>query len=221
MSSDLRLVIFDLDGTLVDSLGSIYLCISDTLDRHGLDQVSEDFVREGIGLGLHEAWVRIAPDADHGALTETYKDVFLQRRARGEDRDNLFDGAQGALRVLDRNEQLLAIATNKGRPGVFHVLEQHGIKHHFSAIRSAHDGPVKPHPDAVHDVLAQTGVALKNAVFIGDTETDMLTASNAGIPAIGVGWGYHSEDRLRQSGATHVAEHFSDVPRLVEQILDR
>jgi phosphoglycolate phosphatase len=222
MSDALRLVIFDLDGTLVDSAGGIHRCICETLERHDLPPVSYDFVRGGIGLGLQEAWARIAPDADEelvAALTTTYREVFLAARAAGEEEDPLFPGTKEALAALDAAGHLMGIATNKGRPGVEHVLSLHGIGGHFVAIRSAHDGPAKPHPDALIDVLAKTGVEARHAVFVGDTETDMITAQNAGVAALGVGWGYHPPNRLLQRGAKAVAADFAELPALVERVI--
>jgi phosphoglycolate phosphatase len=218
----LRLVIFDLDGTLVDSAGGIHRCISKTLERHELPPVTYEFVLGGIGLGLAEAWARIAPDADDkmvAALTETYREVFLAARAAGEEQDPLFPGAKEALADLDAAGHLMGIATNKGRPGVSHVLDLHGIGGHFVAIRSAHDGPAKPHPDAILDVLAKTGAEARHTVFVGDTETDMITAQNAGVAALGVGWGYHPPNRLLGLGAKAVAQDFAEVPELVSRII--
>jgi len=222
VSDPLRLVIFDLDGTLVDSAGGIHRCIVKTLEHHSLPTVTYEYVLGGIGLGLREAWVRIAPDANDellDALSATYRDYFLASRAAGEEQDPLFPGTREALRALEDAGHLLGIATNKGRPGVEHVLKLHGIGAHFAAIRSAHDGPAKPHPDALLDVLRKTGVEACHAVFVGDTETDMMTAENAGVAALGVGWGYHAPELLLRHGAKAIAKDFSELPALVEELI--
>lgn len=222
MSDPLRLVIFDLDGTLVDSAGGIHRCISKSLAHHDLPPVTYDFVRGGIGLGLREAWRRIAPDADErmlDALSATYRDYFLASRAAGEEDDPLFPGTKEALKALDEAGHLLGIATNKGRPGVEHVLDLHGIGTHFVAIRSSHDGPPKPHPAAILDVLAKTGAEVRHTVFVGDTETDMMTAENAGVAALGVGWGYHAPEMLARRGARAIANDFAELPALVAELI--
>jgi len=222
MSDPLRLVIFDLDGTLVDSAGGIHRCISLTLERYKLPPVSSEFVREGIGLGLMQAWQRIVPEADPSLidqLSQTYREFFLETRRAGEEQDPLFPGAKEALTQLDNDGYLLAIATNKGRPGVHYVLDLHGIGDHFIAIRSAHDGPPKPHPDAIHDILTKTSVGANETIFIGDTQTDMMTAKNAGVAALGVGWGYQSESQLLGSGAHAIATAFEDLPALVCELI--
>ncbi len=224
MSEPLTLVIFDLDGTLVDSLDGIYRCIGRTLERHALPPVTRDFVRGGIGLSLTDAWARLVPLASEtavAALTETYKQEFLASRAAGEERDPLFPGAVAGLEALNERGHLLSIATNKGRPGVHHALDLHKISHHFVTIRSAHDGPTKPHPDAVHDILRATGVEARHAVFIGDTETDMQTALNGGVAAIGVGWGYHGPDALVAAGAKAIAPDFETLTGLIDEVLGR
>lgn len=222
MSDRLTLVIFDLDGTLVDSLNGIYRCIGRTMERHGLGPVTRDYVRGGIGLSLTDAWARLVPDAsaaDVDVLTDTYREEFLSSRAAGEERDPLFPGAAAALEVLSARGHLMSIATNKGRPGVHHALDLHKIGHHFTFIRSAHDGPTKPHPDAVHDILRGTGADARQTVFIGDTETDMQTAINGGVAAIGVGWGYHAPDKLLGAGAKAIAPDFATLPGLIEEVL--
>ncbi len=222
MNDPLRLVIFDLDGTLVDSAGGIHRCISKSLAHHDLPPVTYEFVLGGIGLGLAAVWQRIVPDADEAMiqkLTETYRDYFLASRAAGEEQDPLFPGTKEALQALDEAGHLMGIATNKGRPGVEHVLKLHGIGGHFVAIRSAHDGPAKPHPDAILDVLAKTGAEARHTVFVGDTETDMITAANAGVAALGVGWGYHAPELLLQTGAKAVAQDFSELPKLIDELI--
>jgi phosphoglycolate phosphatase len=187
-----------------------------------LPPVTQEFVKGGIGLGLREAWQRIVPEADEAMVTqlaETYRDYFLATRAAGEERDPLFPGTRAALEALDQAGHLLGIATNKGRPGVHHVLGQHGLDGMFIAIRSAHDGPAKPHPGALLDVLAKTGAAPERSVFVGDTETDMMTAENAGIAALGVAWGYHSPEQLLHRGAKGIARDFGELPALVREII--
>jgi len=218
----LRLVIFDLDGTLIDSAGGIHSCILKSLERHALPPVSFDFVRGGIGLGLAAAWKRLVPEADEEmviALTDTYREFFLASRAAGEEQDPLFPGTKEALVALDQAGHLLGIATNKGRPGVHHALDLHNLDGLFVVIRSAHDGHPKPHPDAIHDILAKTGVEARHTVFVGDTETDMLTAENAGVAALGVAWGYHSPETLRRTGARAIAQDFSELPALVAELI--
>ncbi len=222
MSDPLTLVIFDLDGTLVDSLDGIHACMTRTLERHGMPPLDRDIVRGGIGLSLEGAWAQLLPDAspaDVAALTDTYKQLFLANRAAGHDRDALFPDAKAVLTALDGKGHLLAIATNKGRPGVEHVLNLHGLDGQFIAIRSAHDGPTKPHPDAVHDILRATGAEARHTVFVGDTETDMLTAKNANVAALGVGWGYHEPQMLLNAGAKAIAPEFAALPDLIDEVL--
>lgn len=218
----LTLAIFDLDGTLVDSLGGIYQCISLTLDEHGLPAVTTEYVRGGIGLSLADAWARLVPDAGPeglSALEASYRKHFLAQRAAGGDRDPLFPGAKEALAELEARGHLLAIATNKGRPGVHHVLDLHNIGSHFTYLRSAHDGPTKPHPDAVHDILRATGAEARHTVFIGDTETDVQTAQNAGVTALGVAWGYHEADKLRAAGARAIVPDYASLAGMIDEVL--
>jgi len=218
----LRLVIFDFDGTIVDSHARITEVMQEAIRTHGFAAPTNELLRSCIGLPVVQMYEVLVPDADPKAW-HSMRDFQIEagriNREEGGAPEPLFPGALEALAELDAAGHLLAITTNKGRPGLDHDLFGHDIDGLFVTTRSAHDGHLKPHPDAVHDILRKTGVEAANCVLIGDTETDILTAVNASVKALGVAWGYHPPETLLKVGADGIAGSFNQVPALVDQML--
>ena len=123
----------------------------------------------------------------------------------------LFPGVREILAKLDRPEILLGIATGKNRRGLLHSLEQHGLTKHFAVLKTADDGPGKPHPEILERAMAELGVPAAQTVMIGDTVYDMALARNAGAEAIGVAWGYHEAEELMAAGAGCIVESFAEL----------
>lgn len=216
-----RLVIFDVDGTLVDSQASILSSITRAFSRAGLPVPSRAEALGIVGLSLVEAMAVLAPSAGretHLMLAEHYRDAHVEQRERGgaEATAPLYPGARDAVLGLDRAGWLLSVATGKARRGLEHFLLTHGLKSHFITTQCADDAPSKPHPQMVLNCLAATSVDARAAVMIGDTEFDMEMAKAAGCRRIGVSWGYHSVKRLRDGGAEHIVESFGEL----EDVLD-
>jgi len=220
----LSLVIFDFDGTIVDSHARISDIMQTAIKEHGFPSPTNELLRSCIGLPVVEMYEILVPGADQAACL-SMRDFQIEagrvHRDGGGGPEPLFPGALEALGKLDAAGHLLAITTNKGRPGLDHDLIGHNIDGIFVTTRSAHDGHLKPHPDAVHDVLRKTGVEARNCVLVGDTETDILTATNAGVKSIGVAWGYHAPESLTKVGADAVAGSFNQLPALVAGLLGR
>lgn len=211
----LRLAVFDLDGTLVDSLDSIVSAMTTAWRAHGLGDVRPEAVRRIIGLPLVEAIAELFPGggrADHVSLSERYKTAFGDLQRRPEHRDNLYPGAAAALDALEKEGVLLGIATSKSMKGLVRSLERHGLRRRFSTLQTADAGPGKPSPEMLFRAMAETGVTSVDTVMIGDTIFDMEMARNAGVAAIGVGWGYHESHDLKSAGASVVVDSFDDVP---------
>lgn len=207
--SDLRLAVFDCDGTLVDSQASIIACVEAAWAAEGLAPPSADAIRRGVGLRLDEAIARLAPDlpADlHGRLTEGYRNAFLDLRDDAAVDEPLFAGMAALLDNLERDGWLLGVATGKGKPGLHKTLDNHGLRSRFVTLQTADVAAGKPSPDMLHRASAETGVGLEQVIMIGDTTYDILMARNAGVVAVGVAWGYHPADELRAAGAHAIAE---------------
>lgn len=200
-----KLAIFDCDGTLVDSGGTIHRALRTTFDTHGLDCPPRAVTRKVIGLSLDEAFAALVPGGDHPALSRTYKDAFFTMRSQGVVEEPLFDGIITALNGFRAAGWLLGVATGKSARGLDHCLAAHGISDRFITLQTADHHPSKPHPSMVLAAIAEAGTSADQTVFIGDTAWDMGSARGADCGAIGAGWGYHDEAELREAGAHMVA----------------
>jgi phosphoglycolate phosphatase len=217
-SNLLRLAVFDCDGTLVDSVHGIVACMAAAHAAEGLAPPTAAAVRRVIGLPLIECMAHLLPDhsADrHRRLTAAYKEAFFMLRQRPDHDEPLFAGAVAVLDRLAADGVLLGIATGKARRGLLAVLERHNLSGRFVTLQTSDSGPGKPHPAMLERAMAETGVAARDTVMIGDTSFDMLMARSAGVRAIGVAWGYHPVEELRAAGAHAVIESFSELPGLL------
>ena len=215
-----RLAIFDCDGTLVDSGATIHRALRAAFDAHGLDCPPASVTRKVIGLSLVEAMAALVPDRDHAALSDTYKQAFMDLRVRGHVDEPLFDGILPLLDSLEADGWLLAVATGKSDRGLRHCLETHGIHARFVSLQTADRHPSKPSPSMALAAIAEAGAAPHSSVVIGDTAFDMSMARAAGTGAIGAGWGYHDPDELTAGGAHGVAPEPADVLALVRTWLE-
>lgn len=215
-SAPLRLAVFDCDGTLVDSQGSIVSAMHAACDRHGLGRPGADAVRRVVGLPLDVAIRRLLPEVDDAfsqVLSETYKSAFFDLRQAGGVQEPLYDGLGGVLDGLERAGWLLGIATGKSWRGLNSTLSHHGLMERFVTHQTADRARGKPHPEMMLNALHETGVEPAHAVMIGDTTYDMEMAANAGVKAVGVAWGYHGADELMDAGAACVAQTADELTR--------
>jgi phosphoglycolate phosphatase len=196
-SAPVRLIIFDVDGTLVDSQGDIVASMHHAFAEIGAPAPERAAIIGIIGLSLDVAMTRLAPDLDtaaHVALVEEYKRSYMGRRvvAGAAESSPLFPGTRQMLEALStRADLLLGIATGKSRRGLDKLLEGHDLTNLFVNTQVADHHPSKPHPAMLLAALAETGTSATDAVMIGDTTYDMDMARAAGIATIGVEWGYH------------------------------
>lgn len=215
----LRLVIFDVDGTLVDSQAGILAAMAGAFARAGLPGPAREAVLGIVGLSLPQAMAALRPDLDgraHAALAEHYRASFAEVRAEGLDEPVFYPGALAALDRLEAAGYLLGIATGKARRGLDRLLERHDLARRFVVTQSADDAPSKPAPGMVLNCLSATGVAPRDAVVVGDTAYDLEMARAAGAWGIGVGWGYHGPERLAAARPVGVLDRFEDLdPALV------
>jgi phosphoglycolate phosphatase len=216
-----RLAIFDCDGTLVDSGATIHRALRATFELHGLDCPPPSVSRKVIGLSLSEAMARLAPAADHDALTRTYKETFFAMRAGGHVEEPLFDGILPLLDALEADGWLLAVATGKSDRGLRHCLESHGIHSRFVSLQTADRHPSKPDPGMALAAIADARASPETSVVIGDTSFDIGMALAAGAGAIGAGWGYHEPDELVAAGAHGVAEDPAEVLAFARQWVEK
>ena len=213
-----RLVVFDCDGTLVDSQHNIVAAMAEAWRAFGLDPVNGAAVRRVVGLPLVEAIALLFPDGerrDHIALSDLYKDAFRTLRQQSDHHEPLYPGAIETIDSLEEDGILLAVATGKSRRGLDATLDRHGLTGRFTVLKTADDAPGKPNPDMLLAAMDETGASPRTTVMIGDTVFDIEMAINARTPAIGVSWGYHEPAELVSAGASEIVERFGDVVRAV------
>ena len=216
-----RLAIFDCDGTLVDSGGTIHRALDTTFRAHNLICPPRDEAQKVIGLSLEEAMTALAPGSDLVALSATYKDNFIAMRGAGEVEEPLFDGIVQLLDLLEDDGWLLGVATGKSLRGLKHCLANHGLEDRFVTLQTADNNPSKPDPSMARTAMAEAGAVPESTLFIGDTAWDMGCARSAGCVAIGAAWGYHTAEELRADGAHHVASHPSEVAAIAREHLEQ
>ncbi len=221
MSAPLRLVLFDVDGTLVDSQGSIVAAMTASFDALSLPVPDRQAILSIVGLSLPIAISKLANE--HATevqqrLVDGYKQAYHAHRvAQGAASSPLYPGAREVVEALHAiPEVLLGVATGKSQRGLDALIEAHGLERYFVTRQVADHHPSKPHPSMIETACAETGVGAGNTVMIGDTRFDMDMARAAGVPGIGVTWGYH--DRSALESATRIIETFDQLPNVLNEI---
>lgn len=213
MRAPFALLVFDWDGTLMDSEARIVQCVQAAASDLDLPVPGREAVRNIIGLGLNEAVTTLFPGADArlvDSVVTRYRSHFL---GGNQTPSPLFPGVEQTLRQLEQAGYLLAVATGKGRVGLDRVLQDTGLGGLFHATRCADETFSKPHPEMLLQLMDQLGVTAGETLMIGDTEWDMQMARNAGTECMAVCFGAHEVERLLQHeplGCVH------SIPELVE-----
>lgn len=199
-----ELIVFDWDGTLMDSAAMIVDSVQAAARDLGLVPPSEARARHIIGLGLDAALHYAMPDLpeDHyGDLVERYRHHYLSR----DHQLTLFAGAAALVHRLADSGFRLGVATGKSRRGLDRALEHSGLGAYFHATRCADECHSKPHPQMLEELMAEFAVSPAQTLMIGDTTHDLLMAKNAGVDALGVSYGAHSLDALREAAPLYCA----------------
>ena len=218
----MKLAIFDVDGTLVDSSAMIAASLTTAFAGEGLAVPDRTRMMSIVGLSLLEAMKALAPDEPHAVherLGAAYKQAFWEHRASGNHTEDLFEGAHALLTKLRaRDDVLLGIATGKSRRGVAHLIEKHGFEGWFTTVQTSDDHPSKPHPSMIVTALAETALEPSAAIMIGDTSYDIAMARAAGVGAAGVAWGNHPAAELLKAGAHSISNDFNDLERDLDSL---
>jgi phosphoglycolate phosphatase len=196
-----ELVVFDWDGTLMDSEARIVSCMQRAAADAGFPIPTPAAARDIIGLGMTEAVGRLFPTAAPSRvddLINAYREHWLGNEVEAE---TMFGGALDLVSGLHRSGYLLAVATGKSRRGLDKAFEESGLGTFFHASRCADETFSKPHPQMLEEILTDLDMSPADALVIGDTEYDMQMAGNAHVDAVGVSHGVHSAERLLANGA--------------------
>jgi phosphoglycolate phosphatase len=216
MSDALRLILFDVDGTLADSQGAITSAMAAAFAGAGLPSPSRAEILSIVGLSLPLAMAELAgeqPADVQPVLVEGYKSAYKSARlAAGAGHSPLYPGAAEVLAELNAvPEYLLGVATGKSQRGLDALIEAHELRC-FVTRQCADHHPSKPHPSMVLRAMAETGVRPEDTVMIGDTSFDIDMGRAAGVRTIAVDWGFHPAERL---GADHIIKSFGELAPLL------
>lgn len=213
------LVVFDVDGTLVDSRATILRAAREAAERVGLASPSYEDVRQIVGLSLRDALGALAPGLGPKALDDfvgEFQSAFRRVQAEPGHREPLYDGAVPLLQDLKRRSWALAMATGNSRRGVERLLAQHEWADVFDSTHCADDGPGKPDPAMLDAAMQTLAFSPDRTVMVGDTAHDMRMAKAAGVRALGVTWGFHTATEIQDGGADLIVH---DFPALAAELV--
>lgn len=211
------LIVFDWDGTLMDSTGHIVDCMQQAIHRLELEPLSNDAIKHIIGLGLNEAVQTLYPGSSDSLVTtlaEAYRAVWLN----SPHQTPMFDHAHTLIKQLAEQDYFLGVATGKSRRGLNKVLKQTELDAFFHATRCADECHSKPHPQMLEELMDFLGVTPKKTLMIGDTEFDLQMAHNAGADSLAITHGAHSIDKLLACQPKGVASNLQQVEQWLNNL---
>jgi len=223
MTVPLRLIVFDVDGTLVDSQRDIIAAMTIAFEQANIPAPQACDILSIVGLSLNVAIERLAPEVratTRSGLVQGYKDAYMVLRAQtgAAESSPLYPGAARLLTKLQEvPENILGIATGKSKRGLDKLLDGHSLQNVFVTRQVADFHPSKPHPAMLLAAMSETGIAPEHTVMIGDTSYDMDMANAAGTRSIGVSWGYQDVARLK--AANCVVDSFGALDTALNEVL--
>jgi phosphoglycolate phosphatase len=219
MNTKFKLIIFDCDGTLVDSLDGIVRSAQLAMNDMGYKRIlAHSDVAQVVGLSLIQAFEQILPEADPEEVERgvaLYKAHYKHLADGGELTTPLYPGVRETLLQLQEAGFVLAIATGKSLQGLQRNLRDLDIGHFFTCLRTADHAPSKPHPDMLLQVLAQTGFPPQEALMVGDTNFDLDMGRAARVKTCAVTFGCHSKEQLAMSQPDYWLAKMNDLPHLL------
>ncbi len=216
MASYWKVIVFDWDGTLMDSTGAIVRAAERAIGDVGLPMPPPDRIREIIGLGLQESWDRLFPGRGlegFGDFVERYREHFLTTERHDI---RLYDGVEMLVESLFRRGAHLAVATGKSRRGLDRDLEETGLGRFIEHSVTSDEARSKPHPEMLLRIIDHFGVDPGRTLMVGDTEFDLHMAHGAGAGALAVAWGAHDKRRLLASAPLGCLDAVTDLPAWLE-----
>ena len=214
-----QLVIFDLDGTLLDTVADLAEATNQALERCGYPTHPVDAYYQFVGNGINKLFARALPsDARCEESVQRIRSLFVPYyNQHNTDRSCPYPGIVELLHTLHAGGVRLAVASNK-----YHEATMKLVCHFFPIVPFAvilgqrENVPIKPAPDVVYDILRETGAEAGRTLYVGDSGVDMMTARNAGVDSVGVTWGFRGEDELREHGAMHIVHRAEEILALID-----
>lgn len=211
-----KLLVFDWDGTLINSAAKIIATVHAVTDEVGLPRHEPAYIRDLIGLALPEAIARLFPGYDHdfrAHAVQRYRDHFVRHEGPPSP---LFPGVQRTLELLQTSGYSLAVATGKSRRGLERELDATGLRANFIATRCADETSSKPDPLMLKEIMNEVAIEPRATVMVGDTLYDLHMAMNAGVDAVAVTYGMHEHQRLRACGPRACLDSITELPVWLE-----
>ena len=215
-------IIWDLDGTLLDTLQDLYLAVNHALRTYQLPERTLDEVRQFVGNGVRNLMKRAVKG---GEEHPQFEDIFAEFKSyyvvHCQENTGLYPGIAEALRMLKQKGVRMAVVSNKLQAGVDELYKAYFHDCVEVAIGERPGIPRKPQPDMVNLAISELGLdkAQEGIVYVGDSDVDILTAKNSNLPCISVLWGFRDRDFLLQHGATQFAQQPADILRLIEETI--
>ena len=208
-------VIFDWDGTLIDSQAQIIASMQAAFRHNDLQPPAAPAIRHIIGLSLDKAISILAPELDYDridSLIDAYRSKALSASSHTNE---LFEGVQSCLAFLHQQDLHLAVATGKGRKGLDLALASSGLLDYVTMSRCADETRSKPHPQMLDEILTDLNLQPSQAIMVGDTTYDIDMANNIGMDSVAVTYGMHDETVLRKSNPTHLINDITQLKSLI------
>ncbi len=216
----IKAVIFDLDGTLLNTLTDISLAMNRVLARKGLPQHTEKDYRYFVGQGIRHLIEQSLPQSDRhneALITECRQELRLEYQAHQEEHTLPYSGINEMLTALQERHIRLAILSNKPHENTVNIVASLLAGHDFEIVLGARkDVPVKPEPHGIFEIIETMKLQAEDFLYVGDTDTDMQTARAGGITAVGVEWGFRDREELLREGARYIITHPSELLHIID-----
>jgi phosphoglycolate phosphatase len=214
-----RFIVFDLDGTLVDTFDDIAAAANFALREAGLPTLPVEVVKSKVGFGARLLMRRLMGE-DREIPQETIDHAYdVWRRYYAEhptDFSRPYEGVEETLALLQSRGIAMAVLSNKFHDLTVRIVENLGLAKYFIAVYGENDAhPTKPDPEMLRRVMEQAGAAPTETLVVGDGEADMRVAANAGVAAVGMSYGVHAPERLRELGAVAILDRIDQLPGLL------